>query len=442
MRLAPDRPQLMGPWMATALVMGVMIGSGVFLLPAQLAPYGWNGVAAWGLSIGGALALAFVIARLTQEVPGAEGPTGFVAAAFGGVAGFMIGWSYWISILVTVATLAVAAISYASLFFPVIAQMPLLPASLAVGLLWLVTLINLRGARAAGRFQLVTMAIKLIPMLMVIGLLAVVLGPKGTATIAPFPAQGLDFASITSAATLTLWALTGFESASIAAARVERPEVNIPRATIIGTALTGLLYLIVCSGIALTLPITLASGSDAPLATFVDHFWARGPALLIALFAVVSAVGAMNGNILLQGELPLALARQMTLPRWFAVTTANGTPLRALLLASVIASLLVLFNANKSTGALFAFLATLATSATLWLYLGCALAALRLGVARPVAALGLVYSLWALWGAGLDVSALSLVLMISGLPLYAYARREQAAAGIADEEAVDQILGP
>jgi basic amino acid/polyamine antiporter, APA family len=416
-------------------VMGVMIGAGVFLLPAQLAPFGWNGVVAWILSISGALTLAWVIAKLTQALPSASGPTGFVSAAFGPVAGFLIGWSYWVAVWVTVVTLAVAAVSNLSIFAPAIAAVPLLPAILAVGLVWIVTLVNLRGARAAGAFQLITMAIKLVPLLVVIAILALLLGSKGTAVIAPLPAEGLSFTSITAAATLTLWALTGFESASIAAARVERPEVNIPRATMLGTALTGLLYLIVCSGIALTLPVTLIATSNAPFATYVEFYWAREPALFMAVFAAVSAIGAMNGNILMQGELPLSMAREGVLPRWFSVTLSGGTPARALLLSSAIASVFVLFNASKSMADLFVFLGTLATSAVLWLYLGCALAALRLRVAVRVASVSLIYSLWALWGAGITVSLLSLVLMLSGLPFYWYARREQATTGIADEKA-------
>jgi basic amino acid/polyamine antiporter, APA family len=429
----PERS--MGPWMATALVMGVMIGSGVFLLPAQLAPFGWNGVAAWVLSIGGALSLAWVIAKLTQALPQAGGPIGFVGAAFGPLTGFLIGWSYWVSIIVTVVTLAVAAVSYLSIFVPAIAKVAFLPAVLSVGLLWLVTLINLRGARAAGAFQIVTMAIKIIPLLMVIAIMAALLGNQGPSVVAPLPAQGLNFAAVTSAAALTLWAMIGFESASIAAARVERPEVNIPRATMIGTALTGLLYLVVCSGIALTLPVELASISDAPFSTYVIYYWGLGPALLVAVCAAISAIGAMNGNVLMQGELPLSMARQSTLPRWFAATSPGGTPVRPLILGSALATMFVMFNGSKSMGDLFAFLALLATSATLWLYLGCALAALRLRVAVPVALVGLVYALWALWGAGISISLLSLVLMLSGLPFYVYARREQAATGVADKEA-------
>ena len=423
---APPNSTAMGPWMATALVMGLMIGSGVFLLPAQLAPYGWNAVAAWGLSIGGAMALAVVIARLTVAVPDAEGPIGFVSAAFGAVPAFMIGWSYWVGCIVASVTMSVAAMSYLSVFAPQLAAVPYLPAGLAVLLLWAVTLINMYSARAVGGFQLVTMAFKLIPLLLVIVILAGLFGKQGAAALAPFPSAGLSFSEISSAATLTLWALVGFEAASTAAARVDRPEINIPRATLWGTGLTGLLYIIVCSGIALTLPMALVAHSDAPFAAFVEHFWARGPSLFIALFAAIAAIGAINANNVPIGESPLVMARQGTLPRWIGVTASNGMPVRALVLASVLASIFVVSNGSKTMGDLFAFLAKLATCAALWLYLGCAFAALRLKIARPFAVIGAVYGLWAMWGAGIEASGLSFLLMGAGLPFYWWAQREAA----------------
>ncbi len=417
----------MGPWMATALVMGVMIGSGVFMLPAQLARFGWNAVAAWGISIGGVMALALVLARLTRAFPDASGPTGFVERAFGPVPAFLIGFSYWVSCWVSVVTLAVGAVSALSIFAPGLADVPYLPTILAVALLWAGTLITLQGAQAAGAFQLVTMAFKLVPLILVIALLALLLGREGTAAIAPFPREGLHFGSIATASTLTLFALVGFESASASAGAVKDPVRTIPRATLAGTALTGLLYLIVCSGIALTLPQAMVEHSAAPFATFITQYWAREPALFVTIFVAICAIGSMNGNILLTGELPRAMARQGSLPRWFGTTSARGVPARPLIISSAIATVFVAFYASKTMADLFAFLALLLTSAALWLYLACAMAALWLRVAVPAAVIGLAFSLWALWGAGPGISALSFVLMVAGLPLYYWARREAVA---------------
>ena len=429
MTASPSPIRRLGFWMCLALVMGNMIGSGVFLLPAALAPFGWDAVLGWILTIGGALCLAFVFSRMAQVFPQAGGPVGQVGLAFGRLPEFAIGWCYWVSIWTANVTIAVAAISYLSLFASEIGAVPGLPALLAVGLIWAVTLVNLRGARAAGAFQLVTLVAKLIPLAVVATIITLILARSGTAELAPFPLGGFTASGVTASAALTLWALLGFESAAVACDKADRPAVTVPRATMLGTLLTGLIYLFICSGIALLLPVEIAAGSDAPFALFVERYWSPGPALFIGLFAAISAIGALNGWILMQGEVPLAMARTGTLPPWLGVTSANGTPVRALLVSSAFASLLVIVNSSRSMANLFEFMALLSTSAALWLYLAAAAAAVRLRVAVPVALLGVAYALWTLWGAGIAASGLSLVLMAAGLPLYGWTRRRSEVVG-------------
>ncbi|QSR18500.1 amino acid permease [Novosphingobium sp. KA1] len=405
--------------------MGNMIGSGVFLLPASLAPFGWNGVLGWIVTISGALILAYVLSRLTRACPQAGGPAGFVTDAFGPTVGFFISWIYLVSIWTSVVAIAVAAISYLTNLFPVLASGENVPALAAITLLWLMALVNLRGTRAAGGFQILTLALKIVPLLVVIAITAVVLA-SGAARIAP-PAPGsIGIGAVNGAASLTLWALLGFESASVAAARVRNPEINIARATLWGTALTGLLYLVVCSAIALLLPVDLAAHSAAPFATFVGRFWSTDAATLIAIFAVISCVGALNGWTLLEAEMVRDMAHRRLLPAWFAKTDRRGVARRALLISTVIASLFAAMNASRSMQSLFEYLLLLSTSATLWLYLACALSALKLGIARPAALLGAAYALWTLWGAGIGASGLSFVLMALGLPIWLLVRSRSA----------------
>ncbi|MEW6628440.1 MAG: amino acid permease, partial [Pseudomonadota bacterium] len=130
-----------------ALVMGNMIGSGVFLLPASLAPFGWDAVAGWVFTIAGSLVLAFVIARLTVAMPDVSASQ-MIARAYGPLAGFAIGWIYWISLIITNVTIAVAATANLSSLVPALAR-PGMGALCSIGFLWLMTGINLAGARAA-----------------------------------------------------------------------------------------------------------------------------------------------------------------------------------------------------------------------------------------------------------------------------------------------------
>jgi basic amino acid/polyamine antiporter, APA family len=413
-------PRKLGFFMCVALVMGNMIGSGVFLLPASLAPYGWNAVAAWGITISGAMTLAYVLARLTTALPDHRGPIGFVTHAFGAVPGFLVGWIYWVSIWTAVVTIAVAGVSYLSTLIPQVNAAPIVPALCALGLLWGMTIINLLGARRAGQFQVITTVLKLVPIIAVIGF-AIVAIVSGTA--AKTPAIELNALSINAAAAYTLWALLGFESASLAADKIDDPARTIPRATLWGTGLTGLLYLTVCSIIALMLPAEVAQKSSAPFASFIAYYGAPAFAHFIAAFAAISCIGALNGWVLMQGELPRSMASQGLLPHWLGKTDTQGTAVIAMLVSSVIASVFVLLNAAKDTQALFEYLLRLSTSATLWLYLACALAAFYLRVARPVAVVGAIYALYTLWGAGWQASGLSFVLMAAGVPVYLYTRR-------------------
>jgi len=417
----PSTSRTLGFAACIALVMGNMIGSGVFLLPASLAPYGWDAVAGWVFTIAGSLILAYVIARLTVLMPDAGGTAQFIARAYGPLAGFAIGWIYWISVIFTNVTIAVAATANLSSILPALNR-PGMGALVSIAFLWATTGINLIGARAAGVTQLATTAIKLIPIIMVFLLLALMLG-SGKAEVTPFPAQGFTSAGITASAALTLWALLGFESASVAADKVRDPARTIPRATLIGTAVTGLIYLLVCSGIALTLPAA-ESQSGSPFAAFVAHYWSPGPAHFIAAFATISCLGALNGWTLLQGEVPLAMARGGEVPRWLAGTDPRGTPVRALLLSCMLGTSMLIANSLQGLVALFTAMALLSTSATLWLYVGCALAALRFRLVVPAALVGLAYALWTLWGAGLVPSGASFLLMAGGFPFYAWARWE------------------
>ncbi|WP_157080964.1 APC family permease [Novosphingobium naphthalenivorans] len=410
---------------ATALVMGNMIGSGVFLLPASLAPYGWTAVIGWIATTAGALVLAYVLTRLTRALPEAGGPAGFVSAAFGYSAGFFISWIYLVSIWTAVVTIAVAAISYLSSMVPVLGNIPALA---AIVLLWLLALVNLRGVRAAGSFQIVTVALKVLPLL-VVAVLAVIVLSTGQVAPPPFVPGQVTFHGVNGAASLTLWALLGFESASVAAGQVERPEVNIARATLWGTGLTGVLYLLVCSAIGLLLPPEVVAQSPAPFATFVGRFWSPQIAGLIAIFAVISCVGAVNGWTLLEAEMVRDMAARRMLPEWFAAVDRRGTARRALVISTVIASLFAAMSASRAMQALFEYLLLLSTSAALWLYLACALAALRLGVARIPALIGVLYSLWTLWGAGLTASGLSFVLMALGLPIWLWLKYRKPVQG-------------
>ncbi|GGL46657.1 amino acid permease [Caulobacter rhizosphaerae] len=420
-------PRALGFWMCTALVIGNMIGSGVFMLPASLAPYGWNAVFGWLLTIGGALCLAVVFAGLAREFPKAGGPYAYTQEAFGPLVGFMVAWSYWISLWVGNAAIATGAVSYLSAIFPAIARVPGMHLLITLGAVWLLVGVNIAGARLAGGVQVATTVLKLLPLVAVAGLAFWVIGRDHGASLTPFRASDIHPGGITAAGALTLWALLGLESATVPAGKVVDPVRTIPRATLVGTVFTGVIYLLVCSAVVLLTPADALKVSNAPLADFVSLHWGGGAGKVLALFAAISAFGALNGWVLLQGEMPYAMARGGVFPAFLAKESTNGAPVRAHLLSAGFLTVLVLMNYAKSMADLFTFIALVATTASLFAYLACALAALKLQATRriaPTTALTVIailaglYSVWTLVGAGGEAVLLGLGLLVVGAPFY------------------------
>ena len=190
------------------------------------------------------------------------------------------------------------------------------------------------------------------------------------------------------------------------------------RATLYGCALAGLLYIIICNGIVFALPTATVAAFDAPIALFVGTFWGTGASLTVAAFACIAAIGCLNGWTFMQGEIPLGMARAGLIPAAFGRTSSRDVPTRAMLISSVCATLLVMSGAIPGMTGVLTFMLQLTTAATVWLYVGACAAALATGIARPAAVIGLVLCAWLLWGSGLEVLGLSVLLMLTAVPLY------------------------
>ena len=417
---SPARP--FGIWTATALVIGGMIGAGIFVLPAQLAGFGLTGVAGWVIAIAGALVLCWVLCGLNAARPESSGLLAITGEALGPLLGLINAWAYWVTVWTTVAVLGTSAASYLAQFFPVLARTQLNLVLTAVGIVWMMTLINLAGARTAGIVQVATTVLKLLPLLVIVLILAV-LAASGGGQFSVSPHPGLTGSSLPSAVNLIFFALLGFEAAGIAAERVRDPARTVPRATMIGLVIAGGLYLIVCSGVVYALPTATLAASNAPMALFVATFWGSSAGMGIAAFAAIAAIGCLNGWVLLQGEVPLGMARAGLLPRWFGEVDDRDVPRNAILLSSGLASLLLLTNISRSTADLFAFMLRVTTTTAFYTYALFCVAALVMGIRRPLAIVGLLFSVWAIFGSGFEAGALSLALMAVAVPLYWLAAR-------------------
>jgi len=427
----------LGFWMTLALVVGNMIGSGIYILPATLAPLGYNQLIGWAVTLGGALCLAFTFARLGARLPLAGGPYAYAQAAFGPVPGFVTAWSYWTMVWAGNGAVAVADVSNLSLIAPGISAVPGLPAMLSVAFVWLLTAVNIRGVRAAGDVSVVTTALKLVPLVGLIGMTLWLL-----LTGAPHVSQpqvALSGSVVATAAGLTFWGFLGLESATVPADKVENASTIVPRATLIGVALTGLVYIGISTAFALYMPMQAAAASPAPVADFLARFFGSGVGQVVAVFAAISAFGTLNGFILLQGEVPWAMAKGGVFPRWFASEGTRGTPVRSHLVSSALVSVVTLLNFGRGMGDLFAFIASVSLAAGMLSYFLAMLAAVRLLPREPaviIAALvGAAFIAWAAWGLGVEALAYGAGFIVLGLPFYLWVRRDAAAStGPSDRE--------
>lgn len=420
---ATARP--LGLWSATALVIGSMIGSGVFLLPAALAPYGAASLLGWGVTLCGALLLALTFARMAGRWPQTGGPYVYARNVFGELPGFVVAWSYWVSIWCANAAIAVAFAGSIGAIFPALTATPARAAGCALGALWACSAINLAGVREAGRVQLLTTVLKFVPLVLFGG---IALWFTGAHHYVPFNRSGTSLPLVTEATVaLTLWAFLGLEAATVPAGSIADAGRTVPRATLLGTLLAGVATILACTAVLGLVPGTTLASSQAPMADAARALWGPAAGIALAVVAAISTFGALNGWVLLSGQVPLAAAADGLLPARFARLDAGGTPTFGVLASSALASLLVFANYSHSLVQLFTFSILLSTAATLLPYVVGSAAWLWRGPARHrvVSALALIYGLYALMGTGAESLLWGGALVLAGLPVYWWNRRRR-----------------
>lgn len=405
----------LGPWMMTSIVIGTIVGSGIFMLPAALAPLGPNAIAGWFVSGAGALAIAWALAR-TSSLSGA-GIQANIEQTLGATVAFLVTWAFWVSNWAAQAAVAIAGASALAWIDPRIAG-PDLMLPIAGGSLVLLTAVNALGVRAAGSLSIVTVAIKLLPLLAVILILGIHTA-QGAAhePIAPAP---LRLGTLATATSLTFFALTGFEGATAPVDKVANPSRTIPLAILGGTAVVVLIYLLASTGVQLLLPATLAARSSAPFADVIANAWGDRVASAAAVAIAVAAFGCLNGLILATGELGYSMALRGDLPRIMRWTRGRDTPVGAQAVGSALSLLLIAANSHRDTASLFAFVILLSTAAVLLVYLTGALSAWRLNTGaapRAIAGFALLFVLFALYGAGAEPDLWCVALLGGGAAL-------------------------
>ncbi len=427
-----------GIWRTSALVVGNMVGSGIFMLPASLAIFGAVGLVGWGLSAIGAICLAVIFSRLSHQFPKTGGPYVYAREAFGDFVGFQMAWSYWIGSWAGNAAIATAFVSYMSYFFPLLKMDSRVGFLTAFAAVWFFTLINALSIRFAGIAQLVLTLMKVVPLALIciFGLFYMKLS-----NFLPFNPSGQNFFSAAcSAAALTLYAFLGLESATVPADDVIDPAKTIPRATLIGTVISAVIYIwstVVLLGV---IPASLLAKSNAPFAEAGEVIFGAWAGPFIAACAALSAFGTLNGWILLQGQMPLAAARDGLFPAAFKKLSKHQTPVFALVLSSCFLTGVLVLNYHASLVDQFTAIVNLTTFAILLPYLYSAIADLMFIVIRKghlshwhifrstlVTLIGFVYTILIVIGSGQQSVFLGIIWVFAGFPVYAFMKRQKEA---------------
>ena len=410
-----SKPQTIGLTMTSAIVVGTIIGSGIFMLPVALAPLGANSLIAWAIAGVGVICIAYGMGRLSML--GGGGIQANVEQEFGPAAGFLVAWSFWASNATGQGAVAVAAASAMSFVAPALVR----PDNIvAVAIAWLVVLtaVNAMGVRAAGGLSVVTVIIKVLPLLAVVW----IFGARGATggTFEPLAAVPISFTNLAAATALTFFALTGFEAATTPVGKIRDPERTLPRALVGGVTFTVLLYLVAGSAIQMLLPADVVAASPAPFADALVAQWGQGAATFAAVTIAVAAVGCLNGLILATGELGYSMALRGDMPRAMGWTRGVNTPVVAQSVGSLVSAIVLLANNNKATASLYTFVILLGTASVVIVYLAATASAWknspRFSQRLPLA-FAFLFIAFATYGIGMEPVLWSLVLLAIGIAI-------------------------
>jgi len=427
----------MGLLQATMLVAGNMIGTGVFLLPVNLAHVGGIAIFGWLIATLGVAALGLTFAKLGELNPQAGGPYAYARDFLGPYAGFQTNYVYWFGNWIGNIAIAVAAIGYLAELVPGITHPPGSVLATAA-LIWLLTFANILGPRVVGALETWTMALALIPILAIALLGWIWFNPD--TFMAGWNVTGESNLHATSrAASMALWAYMGIESAAVSAGVIENPSRNVPLATLIGLGLAAVVYVLSSSVIMGIVPNEELRTAHAPFAEAARLVIGSAGAIVIAVCAVLKSVGSLGGWMLLVGQSAQAAADDGMFPRVFARLNKNGVPGLGLVIVGVLMTIVLFATVSPTVADQFSRIVDLAVILIIVPYVYSAVAIVKViydkqlprktfQLYKWIALIAVVYCLWAVVGGDPDTVVHAMVALLISVPLYPFFIRSMTAA--------------
>lgn len=423
------QPKKIGLVAATLMVAGNMMGSGVFMLPANLAATGGIAIFGWLITVVGAVALALVFAKLASIDPAAGGPYAYARKSFGDYMGYQTNLIYWLANVVGNVGLAVAGLGYLSAFFPALKD-PLVSALAQIALVWFFTYANILGPNVVGRLQSFTTSFALVP---IVGM--AILGWfwfSGTTYAQGWNVSGAPpLTAIGATLNFTLWAFIGVETASVSAGVVDNPRRNVPIATVLGVIIAAVCYVLSSTAIMGMIPNKELVASSAPFADAARLALGDTAANIVAACAAIGCLGSLAGWTLLVGQTAKAAADDGLFPTAFSKVNSKGVPSIGLAVVAIIMTVQIIATMSPTASEQFGKIASIAVIMTLLPYIYSAVALKVLGYKQMptrdyslytlIALVAAVYSLWALVGSDGNQTRWSLIFVIATMVFYALA---------------------
>ena len=426
--MSSDQHRVIGFWKGWSIAVGCAIGSGIFMMPTMLAPYGLLGFGGWLVAGAGSILVALTMARLVKRIPKTGGPYVYVNEGLGTFSGFIIAWTYWVACVSAIAGISIAFVGYLGFFLPQIANSQINALLASLLLIWIIVFLNIRSLENSSKFQLISTLLKLLPLIFIVLLGASNFNVNNLPELNPNNLHPISL--IATVTTLVMWSFIGIETATVPADNVINPQETIPKVLIASVITILVLYILVSIAIAALVPASELLNSSAPFALAASKILGVTGGTIVSLGALISTLGSLNANTLTAGNLSLAAARDGLLPSKFVILTKNGTPIFTYLLTGAFVSILLILNYTKGIVNAFVVMAMLSTLSTLIAYAFCAIAEFKFSRADEknlqrnnallISCGTFLYAFFAIWGAGIEMIIYSIILILIGTPIYLF----------------------
>ena len=422
----------MSLFMATMLVCGNMIGSGIFMLPSTLAQVSGPlaTIIAWILTTAGSILIAISFANLSTRYTATGGAYQYTKEAFGDFAGFLSAWLYWNGSWIGNAAIMVTLVSYSVGLFPALNN-PTIAVIVSSAVLWLFTILNIIGVKQAGKIQALTTVFKIV--FFSVFIIAALLNFE-KANFMPLMPEGKGLGTVPLAATTTLWAFIGLESATVTAGEIKNPEKNVKKSTIYGLIISAAIYLLISISSMGAMSNSDLAQSTAPMTDILTNILGKSIGSIFIVSVIICLTGTMIGWLLSTARISYAAGEDGVFPKFFGkISSKYGTPISSLVIGSLLMNILLVMNYQKSMVSAFTFMTILATLSFLPVYLLAISAEIMIMFREEkhfnfkifvkkafVPLLAFCYTIWAIYGSGAETVMWGFILMLIGIPFYIY----------------------